>query len=536
MVMADKHMYEVKRARHSEPGAKPIIKNGFDKPVFLKGADISSVPEKEDKGLVFRDADGNAGDPLDLLAENGVNSARLRIWNEPANVPASGGYCDLARTVAMARRIKDRDMHFLLDFHYSDHWADPGQQRKPKAWEGLDLEGLTKAVYDYTHDVLVELSKNDALPDMVQIGNEIRSGMLFPDGAVPDYRALAALVNAGIRAVRDISENIRVMIHLDQGGRFFILRDWFDAMFAAGLEKIDAIGISFYSFWHGTFQDLKDSMEQLIDRYKLPVYVVETAHPWRHCELEHINSEMMKTAGLQAGVAEQEKSLSLVMQIAANVSRGRETGVYYWEPLCFPNEGLGSWDENMGMMDTEGRALSSFDAFKKFDPSRPLIPDLDRYIASLYRKREEELPPAGTDLLPNNDFTDVTSGWWTWKKPDTVEVSMENGELAFSSVSNFIFEVCRDISINKAGKYRLSVEYKGTNTTGVRVRLYFKRVTCNEEIICEKEIYPSDIEFSQSFLDVEVKEPGNARIGLRVDAPPVYGRIRNIRFMGFYDL
>ncbi|MBO7336938.1 MAG: glycosyl hydrolase 53 family protein, partial [Lachnospiraceae bacterium] len=302
LVIADKHMYEVKRARHGEIEGKPIVGKPFEKPRFLKGVDVSSIPEKEDRGLVFRDTDGTAKDPLELLSEYGVNSIRLRIWNEPSNMPESGGYCDLAHTIAMAKRIKEHGMHFMLDFHYSDYWADPGQQRKPAAWEGLDVEGLAKAVYDYTFHVLAELSKNDALPDMVQVGNEIRSGMLFPEGAVPNYGNLATLVNAGIRAVRDISEDIEVMIHLDQGGRFFILRDWFDAMFAAGMEKIDAIGISFYSFWHGTFKDLKESMAQLIDRYKLPVYVVETAHPWRHCPLEHINPDMMRMAGFPAGV------------------------------------------------------------------------------------------------------------------------------------------------------------------------------------------------------------------------------------------
>ena len=531
LVMADKHMYEVKRARHSEPGAKPIVTKPFVKPQFFKGADGSSIPEKEDQGLVFRDMDGTAGDPLDLLAKYGVNSVRLRIWNEPAKMPESGGYCDLARTVAMARRIKARDMHFLLDFHYSDYWADPGQQRKPAAWEGLDFESLTKAVYDYTHNVLAELSKNDALPDTVQIGNEIRSGMLFPDGAVPDYQSLATLVNAGIRAVRDISESIEVMIHLDQGGRFYCLRDWFDAMFSAGMDKIDAIGISFYSFWHGTFKDLKDSMAQLIDRYKLPVYVVETAHPWRHCELEHVNRDMMKMAGFAAGVEEQRKSLTLLMQIAANVSGGRRTGVYYWEPLCFTDSDLGSWDENMGMMDTEGRLLPSFAAFRDFDPAHPSVPHVDRYIASLYKSKTEDIPPAGTNLIPEGVLTDITSGWWVCIQPDSVDVTQENEALAFSSISNFVLEVGREIRIEKAGKYRLSVEYRGTNTTGVNVKLYLKRVTCNEEVLCEKPIYPSDIDFVLTSLDVEIPEAGSARIGIKVDAPPVEGRIRNFRLV-----
>ena len=531
LVMADDHMYEVKRARRGAAGDKPVVDKPFDKPSFFRGADVSSIPEKEEKGLVFRDTDGTAKDPLDLLKEYGLNSVRLRIWNEPANVPESGGYCDLAHTIAMARRIKEKDMHFLLDFHYSDYWADPGQQRKPAAWEGLDFESLVQAVYDYTHDVLVKLSENDVLPDTVQIGNEVRSGMLFPDGAVPDYQALAALINAGIRAVRDISETIEVMIHMDQGGRFFCLRDWFDAMFAAGMDKIDAIGISFYSFWHGTFKDLKDCMMQLIDRYKLPVYVVETAHPWRHCPLEHVNREMMKMAGFPAGVEEQRMSLSLVMQIASEVSQGLRSGVYYWEPLCFTDKNISSWDENMGMMDTEGRLLPSFAAFRYFDPLNPFVPDVDSYIASLYTKKAGDLPPTGTNLIPEGDLTDKAMGWWILKSPDSTEVKWENGELEFSSISNFKFEASRDIRIEKAGKYRLSVEYRGTNTTGVDVKLFLKRVTCNEEVLSEKDIYPSDIDFVPTSLDVEVNEAGNVRIGIKVDAPPVYGKIRNFRLV-----
>ena len=531
LMMADKHMYEVKRSRRTDIGAKPDVDIPFEKQGFLKGVDISSIPEKEEKGFVFKDMDGTVKDPMDLLEKYGVNSVRLRIWNDPSQAPKSGGYCDLAHTIAMARRIKERNMHFLLDFHYSDHWADPGQQKKPAAWENLDFEGLTKAVYEYTYHVLAELSRNDALPDMVQIGNEVRSGILFPDGAVPGYQSLATLLNAGIRAVRDISESIGVMIHLDQGGRFFCLREWFDAMFAAGLEKIDAIGISFYSFWHGTFRDLKESMAQLIDRYDLPVYVVETAHPWRHCALEHVNRDMMKMAGFPAGIEEQKKAISLVMQIASEVSGDRRSGVYYWEPLCITDHNLDSWDENMGMLDTEGKLLPSFEAFRDFDPARPAIPNLDNYIASLYTKKTEELPPAGTNLIPCGDLSDITSGWWIMKNPESVDVKMEDGQLVFSSLSNFTFEICRDIRVDKAGKYRLSVEYRGTNTTGVKVQLFFKRVTCNEEVHCEKNIYPSDIDFETTSMDVDIPEAGNTRVGLRIDAPPVSGRIRNFRLV-----
>ena len=272
-------------------------------------------------------------------------------------------------------------------------------------------------------------------------------------------------------------------------------------------------------------------MAQLIDRYKLPVYIVETAHPWRHCPLEHVNRDMMRGAGFPAGIEEQKKAVELAMQIAAEVSHERQTGVYYWEPLCITDHNLDTWDENIGMMDTEGKLIPSFAAFRDFDPMHPPVPKLDKYIASLYAKKTEELPPAGTNLIPKGNLLDVTKGWWLTKTPEIVEVRSENEELEFSSLSNFSLEICRDVRVDKAGKYRLSVDYRGTNTTGVKVQLYFKRITCCEEVVSSKNIYPSDIDFETTTLDVEVPEAGNTRIGLKIDAPPVYGRIRNFRLV-----
>ena len=172
---------------------------------FLKGADISSLPEYLAANEVFFDEQGKQMEPIALLAAHGVNSIRLRIWNDPTAVPEARGFCGLSDTIAMGKRIKAHNLHFFLDFHYSDFWADPARQRKPRAWENLSFPELTQAVYDFTHDVLSRLREEGCLPDMVQIGNEIRSGLLFPDGAYPQYSNIATLLNAGIRAVRDIS-------------------------------------------------------------------------------------------------------------------------------------------------------------------------------------------------------------------------------------------------------------------------------------------------------------------------------------------
>lgn len=499
---------------------------------FFKGVDISSLPEHLDGGEKFYTADGRCVDAFDLLAENNVNSVRLRIWNDPTRYPESKGYCDLEHTVEMAKKTKEKGMHFMLDIHYSDYWADPEQQRKPCAWEGLSYEELKDAVYGYTKEVLETLDRQGCLPDMVQVGNEIRSGMLFPDGAVPQYEKLAGLVNAGIRAIRETSKDIEVLIHLDQGGRFFYLKEWFDAVFAAGMEPIDAIGISFYSFWHGTFMDLKSSMEQLIERYKLPVYVVETAHPWRHCEAEHISKEMMRSAGLPAGEAEQKRSLELIMQIASSVSGDLPTGVYYWEPLCIPGRTYGSWDENMGMLDTNGKALCSFEAYRDFDPAVPPIADLENYMESLYAIDESQFVPAGTNLVPNGDFSGGIKDWWMTIHPrKEVTVEEREQEVYVSAKCNFKFKLFREVYIDKPGRYQLSVEYRGTNTTGVQVELFLKIVRCNGEEEFTKQIFPSDVRFTVYSLDPMELETGQVQLGIRMDTPPVFGRIKNIRLI-----
>lgn len=157
---------------------------------------------------------------LHILKDNGVNSIRLRIWNEPP-----GGFCNLERTLLMAKRIKEAGLSFLLDFHYSDKWADPANQWKPKAWEDLDFTGLKSAVYKYTSEVLTALQNQGTMPDMVQIGNEITPGMLWGEGKVDgdcdtteQWEQFAALVQAGISGAKSVDSSLSIMIHIDRGG------------------------------------------------------------------------------------------------------------------------------------------------------------------------------------------------------------------------------------------------------------------------------------------------------------------------------
>lgn len=332
---------------------------------FYKGMDISFLPELLEEGMQIKDFDGTIIEPFLLISKYGVNAIRLRIWNNPEHVPESKGYCSLAHTIEMAKKIKAHGMSFMLDFHYSDYWADPAKQNKPKAWADLSFEELEEAVYTYTRDTLLSLQAEGVLPDQVQIGNEIRSGLLFPDGELPDYTSMVRLVNAGIRGARAVADSdvLKVMIHLDQGGRYFYISEWFMKAIANGLMDFDLIGLSYYPFWHGNFTDLRETLLRLTREYNKPIMIVETAHAWRRSKNGFIDEAQERIAGVPASKEGQKKVLDLVMNIVASLPEHRGLGVYYWEPLCLPRPGQGGWSENMGLLDEDGKAMEGIRSF-----------------------------------------------------------------------------------------------------------------------------------------------------------------------------
>ena len=172
---------------------------------YIKGMDISSLDEIERLGAKFYD-DGKEGDLIEILKRYGVNYIRLRLWNDPKSPegePYGAGNNDYAATLRMAKRVKAAGLGFLLDFHYSDCWTDPGKQRKPKAWEGYSAAQLEQAIYDFTKQTLTDFVRDGAAPDMVQVGNELTNGLLWPEGQVPHYDNIARFVSAGVRAVRE---------------------------------------------------------------------------------------------------------------------------------------------------------------------------------------------------------------------------------------------------------------------------------------------------------------------------------------------
>lgn len=251
-----------------KPTTKPIDK--------MIGADISWLPELEARGKKFYE-NGQEIDAFLLLKEHGFNYIRLRLFVNPANPKGYSpekGFCDLPHTLAMAKRIKEAGMKFLLDFHYSDYWADPQQQYKPLSWETTTFATLNDSVKIYTTAVLMALKNQGTVPDMVQVGNEINHGMIWPDGHISQPDQLAQLLQSGVAGVLAVEPSMPIMLHIALGGQNEESVFWLDNMIARGVS-FDVIGISYYPRWHGTLDDLKFNLTDLTQRYQKPIVVVE---------------------------------------------------------------------------------------------------------------------------------------------------------------------------------------------------------------------------------------------------------------------
>jgi len=365
---------------------------------FIKGMDISTLIEEEACGAVYYDENGNKRDLIEILAEHKVNSVRLRLWNDPYSrdgKPYGAGTNDLKKTIELAGRAKRAGMSILLDFHYSDFWADPGKQTIPKAWQGLDVKGLSKAIYDYTSDVILAMRSQDVEPDMIQVGNEITNGLLWPYGRKPEYDNIASFVSSGMRAIKDVGCKAETMIHLDNGGNNEMYVDWFDHYMERG-EDFDIIGMSYYPFWHGSISQLENNMRDMIARYGKDIVVAEVSmgfstEDYRKYEGRPINElkgmatrqELLASLEYPMTVDGQSAFMTDVMNRIASLPDGKGRGFYYWEPGWVPVPGCGWASEyaleytgekgpggnewaNQALFDYEGKVLKTLAVIRDF--------------------------------------------------------------------------------------------------------------------------------------------------------------------------
>lgn len=322
---------------------------------FYKGMDVSTLLEVEKCGGRFYDR-GEEKDALDILQSYGVNAVRLRLWNDPYSEqgePYGAGTNDLPTTIALAKRAKAHKMDVLLDLHYSDFWADPGKQRVPKAWRGMDAAQLADAVYSYTEDVLLAMKEAGAYPDLIQIGNELTNGMLWPLGKMPNYDNLARFISAGISAVRAVDVDMPVMIHLDNGGNNAMYRDWFDHYMERG-EDFQIIGLSYYPFWHGSLADLQNNMNDLAARYGKELVIAEVSMGYTmddYAEYEKLAPDKRKGYATRPELTEklpfpmtrqgQCDFMKAVFEVMEGVPDNKCRGFFYWEPAWIPVPGSG---------------------------------------------------------------------------------------------------------------------------------------------------------------------------------------------------
>ena len=318
---------------------------------YAIGADVSFLKDAEDKGKAFQE-DGVTKPGLQIFKDHGYNWIRLRLFYKPTNLPNNLNY-----TIALAQSAKKLGFHFLLDFHYSDTWADPGKQFTPREWEGMTHSQLVQAVFDYTKQTIAAFQEAGVPPDMVQVGNEISNGMLWPDGKLPQaWDNFADLVKAGIAGVEagaGANPRPRIMIHIDRGGDKAGTKNFIDKLNSYHVAY-DVIGQSYYPWWHGSLNDLRENLSFMAQEYKKDIIVVETAYNWRPAEYTKRQGPFPETPDGQ------RQFLDEVNRVVQETPGGLGKGVFWWEPAV-----SGGRIESRGYFDDKGNVLPVITVFDR---------------------------------------------------------------------------------------------------------------------------------------------------------------------------
>jgi arabinogalactan endo-1,4-beta-galactosidase len=311
---------------------------------LIKGADVSWLTEMESAGKKFYTKDGVQMEGIQLMKSLGMNAIRLRVWVNPEN-----GWNNIDDVLVKAKRVRDADMKLMINFHYSDGWADPSKQTIPAAWSDFDIEEMKDAVAAHTEAVLTQLKDNDVVVDWVQVGNETGNGMLWDIGKASVSMAnYAALTMAGYHAVKNVYPDAKVIVHIESG-EVIDKFNWILKGLKDHGAKWDVIGMSLYPIagWRNTnetWQEINtktfNNMNTLVATYNSEIMICEVGLPWDHVMAY--------------------EALRDIMRKVNNVNGGKGLGVFYWEPQSY-----GGWNGyTMGAFDNSGRPTRALDAFK----------------------------------------------------------------------------------------------------------------------------------------------------------------------------
>ena len=343
---------------------------------FMKGVDLSMLKQVEDNAGLFYD-NGNQIDPIQEFNSKGINTVRLKIWHNPLL-----NYNDLESVLEIAERVKNADLDLLLDFHYSDTWADPSNQNKPAAWENLNFETLCDSIEQYSRYVITKLKNQNTLPKYVQIGNETDCGFLWPDAYVcgesnndiqwNKLRDLFMHAIEGVNTALDFEDSLKIISHVSSGGNWF---------FGNLLEEdipIDILAISYYPMWHGTLADLNQNINMLATQFGKPVLVVETAYPFTLSWNDNTNNILgLETQLLDGYEASEEGQFSFLYDLISLVhDNDFGYGICYWAPDWISTSQFGSPWENQALFDFDGQLL---DAVSVFDDANVSVQTKNEY-------------------------------------------------------------------------------------------------------------------------------------------------------------
>jgi len=412
---------------------------------FAMGVDASMVKTVEDNGGVYYNKEGKEQDVFQILAANGVNFFRVRIWNAPYNLldaPYGGGSVDVVEAISMSKRAQAAGMNIMVDLHYSDFWADPEKQRTPTSWATMDKAGLEQAVEQFTTQTLNSFKNAGVNVQAIQIGNEINNGMLYPVGKIDwgnsaaSFAKLSDFLKAGIKGAKAAMPDIYSVIHLANGGSW----DEFNAYFTA-LDRnnvnYDIIGASYYPYYHGTLDALKNNLDNVANKFNKPVIVAEMSYGFTNEYNQYtsniFNAEMEEAGKYKTSIQGQATAIHDVVEILANVPNQKGLGIFYWEPAWLPtanagwataegqawseygdanktanvsrfNDGLATWS-NQALFSYKGRALPSLQTFNLLKGTQQKVTE----VASKVRTASINvtLNAANNETLPTQYFVET---------------------------------------------------------------------------------------------------------------------------------
>ena len=338
---------------------------------FYKGADLSYINEMEDCGAIYYNQDGTAEDPYAIFSKAGCDLVRVRLWHNP-DWTAYSNFEDVKKTI---RRSKQLGMGILLDFHYSDDWADPQKQHIPKEWVsvGDNLPILGDSLYNYTYHTLNALHNEGLTPEFVQVGNEINIELLQLEGR--DYEKInwqrnAFLINKGLTAIRDFSSEhevqIKSMLHIAQPEN---AEWWFREASDAGISDFDWIGISYYSKWSDVpMDDVGSAISGLIATYKKPLMVVETSYPYTMENKDAANNILGEDSLIPGYPATKEGQHQYLVDLDKLIREAGGQVLIYWEPAgvstgCSTRWGVASHWDNATLFDHENKVIQGMSYF-----------------------------------------------------------------------------------------------------------------------------------------------------------------------------